>query len=181
MKYLSLLVFSLLIIGCSSKEEYEFNKQNECFVDNKIAPDWICQKNTDNVGSFLTEKQSVNINDNNYNEAKEEAARNGLKKLKEKTLLSIDKKIEDFIKAEKIDFIDKDTIKNGALINLNLNVTLVGAWNTDKKGFFLYGLNDRSINREIKHSFMREIKSKNKAFYEANKIESKLDKTFKDI
>ncbi len=181
MKYLSILFLSVFFIGCSSKEQYEFNKQNECLIGGKLAPDWICQKNTDNVGNFLTEKQIVKIDNRSYNEAREEAARNGLQRLKEKALLSIDKKIKDFIKEEKLDFIDSDTIKNGALSNLNLNVTLVGAWNTDKEGFFLYGLNDRSVNREIKHSFMREIKAKNKAFYETNKIESKLDKTFKDI
>lgn len=181
MKYILLIPLISLFVGCSSKEEYEFNKQNECLVDNKIAPDWICKKNTDNVGSFLTEKQIVKFNGNNYNEAKEEAARNGIRKLKEKTLLSIDTKIKEFIEEEKIDFIDSNIIKNGALSYLNLNVTQVGFWNTDKEMFFLYGLNDRSINREIKHSFMREIKSKNKAFYDTNKIESKLDKKFKDI
>lgn len=181
MNYILSIALAYLLIGCADKEKYEFNEQKECFVDKKLAPDWICQKNTDNVGSFITEKHIVKFNGNNYNEAKEEATRNGIKKLKEKTLLAIDKKIQEFIEEEKIDFIDINTIKNGALNYLNLSVTQVGFWNTDKEMFFLFGLNDRSVNREIKHSFMREIKSKNKAFYDSNKIESKLDKKFKDI
>ena len=181
MKYISLITLLYLFTGCSGKEDYEFNKQNECFVGSKFAPEWICQKNTDNVGSFITEKEIVSFNGSNYSEAKEKATKNGIKKLKEKTLISIENKINDFIKEEKIDFIDNKKIKESALSYLTLNVTQVGSWNTDKEMFFLFGLNERSVNREIKHSFMREIKSKNKAFYDTNKIESKLDRKFKDI
>lgn len=182
-KHLIIISLTILISGCAFNQgqKYSFNEKKECLINNKLAPDWICQEKTENIGSFLTIKEITKVVNNDFYKARLNSKRNASLKLKNKIENIINEKVNSFLEKEKIDFVNKDLVIKRIYSNVKLNISQVGYWDNNEELFFLYGVNERSLNREIKHSLMYYIKKENKAFYDSKKIESKLDSTLLDI